>query len=88
MLRSENVTTEVNTVFQSLVDLLHEVDPPKLNATLTALADAVRGQGQTIGKATTAANNVLGALNPRMDTVRQGLAVTQACQRCLQRRGA
>jgi phospholipid/cholesterol/gamma-HCH transport system substrate-binding protein len=69
VLRSENVTTEVNTVFQSLVDLLHEVDPPKLNATLSALADAVRGQGQTIGKATTAANNVLGALNPRMDTV-------------------
>ena len=35
------------------------------------MADAVRGQGPTIGKATTAANNVLGALNPRMDTLAQ-----------------
>jgi phospholipid/cholesterol/gamma-HCH transport system substrate-binding protein len=68
VLRSENVTTEVNTVFQSLVDVLHQVDPPKLNATMSAFADAVRGQGRTIGRATTAANNVLGALNPRMDT--------------------
>jgi phospholipid/cholesterol/gamma-HCH transport system substrate-binding protein len=71
VLRSDNVTTEVNTIFQSLVDVLHRVDPPKLNATLTAFAEAVRGRGQTIGEATTAANNVLGALNPRMAAVAQ-----------------
>jgi phospholipid/cholesterol/gamma-HCH transport system substrate-binding protein len=71
VLRSENVTTEVNTVFQSLVDVLHQIDPPKLNATLTAFAEAVRGRGQSIGEATTAADNVLGAVNPRMEAVRQ-----------------
>ncbi|WP_428343090.1 MCE family protein [Mycobacterium sp.] len=73
VLRSKNVSTEVNTVFQSLVDVLHQVDPPKLNAVLTAFAEAVRGRGQRIGEATTAANNVLGAVNPRMGTVRQDL---------------
>ena len=66
VLVSRNVSTEVNTVFQSLVDVLHQVDPPKLNAVLTAFADSVRGRGQRIGEATTAANDVLAALNPRM----------------------
>jgi phospholipid/cholesterol/gamma-HCH transport system substrate-binding protein len=69
VLRSKNVSTEVNTVFQSLVDVLHQVDPPKLNAVLTAFADAVRGRGERIGEAVTAADNVLGAVNPRMGTV-------------------
>ncbi|WP_431235967.1 MCE family protein (plasmid) [Mycolicibacterium psychrotolerans] len=71
VLRSRNVTTEVNTVFESLVDVLHQIDPPKLNAVLTAVSDAVRGRGERIGAATSAANHVLGAVNPRMDTVQQ-----------------
>ncbi|MDT5320854.1 MAG: phospholipid/cholesterol/gamma-HCH transport system substrate-binding protein [Mycobacterium sp.] len=70
-LASRNVSTEVNTVFQNLVDVLHQVDPPKLNSVLTALADGVRGQGQRIGEATTAANDVLLALNPRSETLRR-----------------
>jgi phospholipid/cholesterol/gamma-HCH transport system substrate-binding protein len=70
-LASRNVSTEVNTVFQNLVDVLHQVDPPKLDSVLTALADGVRGQGQRIGEATTAANDVLLALNPRSEAVRR-----------------
>jgi phospholipid/cholesterol/gamma-HCH transport system substrate-binding protein len=70
-LASRNVSTEVNTVFQNLVDVLHQVDPPKLNSVLTALADGVRGQGQRIGEATTAANDVLLALNARSETMRR-----------------
>ena len=77
MLQSRNVSTEVNTVFQNLVDVLHQIDPPKLNAVLTALAEGVRGQGQRIGEATTDANEVLLALNPRSDTIRRGLALVQ-----------
>lgn len=69
VLKSRNVSTEVNTVFQNLVDVLHQVDPAKLNAVLTALGDAVRGRGERIGEATTAANNVLLTINPRMPTV-------------------
>lgn len=71
VLVSRNVSTEVNTVFQNLVHVLRQVDPPKLNAVLTALAKGVRGQGERIGEATTAANQVLLALNPRSETVRQ-----------------
>jgi phospholipid/cholesterol/gamma-HCH transport system substrate-binding protein len=70
VLHSRNVSTEVNTVFESLLSVLHQIDPPKLDAVLGALAEAVRGQGERIGEATTDANEVLLALNPRMGTVR------------------
>jgi phospholipid/cholesterol/gamma-HCH transport system substrate-binding protein len=73
VLQSRNISTEVNTVFQNLVRVLKQVDPAKLNATLTALAEGVRGQGEPIGQATTNANQVLLAVNPRMDTVQQDL---------------
>jgi phospholipid/cholesterol/gamma-HCH transport system substrate-binding protein len=71
VLYSTNVTTEVNTVFENLVDLLNVVDPAKLNAVLTAVADSVRGHGERIGEATTDLNQVLLALNARNDTIRQ-----------------
>lgn len=73
VLHSSNVTTEVNTVFENVVDLLKMVDPEKLNAVLTAVAEAVRGRGQRIGEATTDLNQVLLALNARSDTIRQDL---------------
>jgi phospholipid/cholesterol/gamma-HCH transport system substrate-binding protein len=69
VLRSRNVGTEVNTVFDNLVGLLQQIDVSKLNAVLTALADGVRGRGQRMGEAITDANQVLQAVNPRMDTV-------------------
>ncbi len=69
VLQSRNVTTEVNTVFQNLVAVLDQVDAAKLNSTLSALADGVRGQGERIGRATTDANEVLLALNPRNEAI-------------------
>ncbi len=71
MLHSTNVSTEVNTVFENVVDLLKMIDPVKVNAVLTAVADGVRGQGERIGKATTDLNEVLLALNARSDTIHQ-----------------
>ncbi|ABM11211.1 MCE family protein [Mycolicibacterium vanbaalenii] len=70
VLMSTNVSTEVNTVFENIVDLLDMVDPAKLNAVLSAIADAVRGQGPRMGEATTGLNEVLTALNARSDTIR------------------
>lgn len=69
VLRSTNVSTEVNTVFENLVGVIKQIDPAKLNATLSALAQGVRGQGERIGQATTDGNEVLLALNPRMETL-------------------
>ncbi|MGI9123987.1 MAG: MCE family protein [Mycobacterium sp.] len=69
VLRSRNVTVEVNTVFQNLQDVVTAVDPAGLNATLAAVADALRGKGDVIGQAITASNDVLLAVNPRMPVV-------------------
>jgi phospholipid/cholesterol/gamma-HCH transport system substrate-binding protein len=71
VLHSKNVSTEVNTVFENVVDLVKMIDPAKLNAVLTAVADAVRGKGERIGEATTDLNQVLTALNDRSDIIRQ-----------------
>jgi phospholipid/cholesterol/gamma-HCH transport system substrate-binding protein len=68
-LKSKNVTTEVNTVFENLVGVIKQIDPAKLNSVLSALADAVRGQGPAIGEATTDAHEVLVALNSRDKTI-------------------
>lgn len=70
VIQSQNVTTEVNTVFQNLVDVLRQIDPAKLNAVLSAFAEGVRGQGPVIGEATTDANQVLTALNARAGNFR------------------
>ncbi|BBY20399.1 MCE family protein [Mycobacterium stomatepiae] len=71
VLHSKNVGTEINTVFENVVDLLNMIDPLKLNSVLTAVADAVRGQGERIGKTATDLNQVLAALNERSETIRQ-----------------
>ncbi|MHA3019367.1 MCE family protein [Mycobacterium sp. BMJ-28] len=71
VLRSRNVTVEVNTVFENLQSVVHAVDPAKLNAVLSAVADSLRGKGERIGEAITSANNVLLTVNPRMPTVQR-----------------
>jgi phospholipid/cholesterol/gamma-HCH transport system substrate-binding protein len=69
VLQSRNVSTEVNTVFENLVGLLNQIDPAKLNASLGTLAEGLRGRGRAMGQAITDTNDVLTALNPRMDTI-------------------
>jgi phospholipid/cholesterol/gamma-HCH transport system substrate-binding protein len=71
VLHSRNVTVEVNTVFQNLEGVVQAIDPAKLNSVLTAVAESLRGKGDAIGEAITGGNNVLLAVNPRMDTVRK-----------------
>lgn len=71
VLHSRNVTVEVNTVFENLTQVVRAVDPAKLNAVLSAVAESLRGRGQVLGEAITSANDVLLAVNPRMSTVRR-----------------
>ena len=71
VIRSQNVSSEINTVFENLTGVLKQIDPAKLNAVLGAFAEGLRGQGQRIGEATTDANKVLLAINPRADVIRR-----------------
>ena len=68
---ANTVSTEVNTIFENLVGVLNQIDPAKLNGILSALAEGLRGQGPAIGQAITDANEVLQAINPRRETIRQ-----------------
>jgi phospholipid/cholesterol/gamma-HCH transport system substrate-binding protein len=70
VLKSSNVSIEANTVFQNLVGVLNQIDPAKLNAILSALAEGFRGKGEAIGKAITDFNQVLLAVNPRSNAIR------------------
>ncbi len=65
-----SVSTEVNTVFQTITSIAQSVDPVKLNLTLSGAADAVSGLGDEFGTALVNGNKVLDNLNPQMDQVR------------------
>ena len=71
VLRSRNVTVEVNTVFENLQAIVHAIDPAKLNGVLSAVAEGVRGKGDRIGEAITNGNRALLTVNPRMPTIRK-----------------
>jgi phospholipid/cholesterol/gamma-HCH transport system substrate-binding protein len=71
VLVARNVATEINTVFENLVGVLEQIDTAKLNAVLSAFADGFRGQGEALGDAISAGNEVLSQLNPRSETIRQ-----------------
>lgn len=67
---SRNVSVEVNTIFQNLVGVFQQIDAPKLNAILSALAEGFHGKGEALGRAITDLNQVLVAINPRAETIR------------------
>lgn len=72
-LKVRDVSTEVNTVFENLVSLLNQIDPAKINAVLSTLAEGLGGQGERIGEAISAADRVMKDVNARSDTIREDI---------------
>jgi phospholipid/cholesterol/gamma-HCH transport system substrate-binding protein len=66
-----HVTTEFNTLLETVVSVAQKVDPVKLNQTLTATAEAVDGLGDRFGQAIVDGNQILGNLNPQMPQIRR-----------------
>jgi phospholipid/cholesterol/gamma-HCH transport system substrate-binding protein len=64
------VTTEFNTLFETIVSVAEKVDPVKLNATLTAAAQALDGLGDRFGQSISHGNEILADLNPRQAQLR------------------
>ena len=75
---AQSVTTEFNTLFETVTAIAEKVDPIKLNAILTATAEALTGQGDRFGQSLEHANVVLDDLNPRMPQLRNDIAQTAA----------
>lgn len=64
------VTTEFNTLFQTLTAIAEKVDPVKLNLTLSAAGLALAGLGDKFGASLTNGNAILDDLNPRLPAAR------------------
>ena len=64
------VTTEFNTLFETLVSIAEKVDPVKLNETLSAAAQALSGLGDRFGQSIIHGNEILDDLNPQMPQLR------------------
>ncbi|MCA2287020.1 MCE family protein [Mycobacterium avium] len=74
---ARSVTTEINTLFQTITSIAEKVDPVKLNLTLSAAAQSLSGLGDKFGQSVVNANALLDDVNPRMPQARkdiQGLA--------------
>ena len=65
------VTTEFNTLFETVVEVAQQVDPIKLNQTLTAAADALDGLGDRFGQSVINGNEILADVNPQMPQLRR-----------------
>ena len=65
-----SVTTEFNTLFETVISIAEKVDPIKLNQTLTATAEALTGLGERFGESLVDGNAILDDLNPRMPQIR------------------
>jgi phospholipid/cholesterol/gamma-HCH transport system substrate-binding protein len=68
-----SVTTEFNTVFETLIQLAESVDPVKVNLTLSAAAQALSGLGDKFGQSIVNANAILDDVNPQMPTIRHDI---------------
>lgn len=66
-----SVTTEFNTLFETVVDVAQQVDPIKLNETLTATAQALDGLGDRFGASIENGNTILADINPQMPRIRE-----------------
>ena len=68
-----SVTTEFNTVFETVTNLAEKIDPVKLNLTLSATAEALTGLGTKLGQTLVQTNTALDNLNPRLPRLQYGL---------------
>jgi phospholipid/cholesterol/gamma-HCH transport system substrate-binding protein len=64
-----SVTTEFNTLFETVTSISEKVDPVKLNATLTAAAQALDGLGTQFGQSLLNADDILADLIPRIPQI-------------------
>lgn len=71
---AQSVTTEFNTLFETVTSIADKVDPIKLNQTLTATARALGGLGTRFGVSLEDANAILADLNPRWPRFRDDVA--------------
>jgi phospholipid/cholesterol/gamma-HCH transport system substrate-binding protein len=73
-IHAKGVTTEFNTLFETITAISEQIDPIKLNQTLTATAQALDGLGDKFGQSIVNGNAILADLNPRMPEIRRDIS--------------
>ncbi|MHC9294438.1 MCE family protein [Mycobacterium sp. LTG2003] len=68
------VTTEFNSLFETITKITEQVDPIKLNQTLSATAQALTGLGDKFGRSLVDGNTILDDLNSRMAPLRRDVS--------------
>jgi phospholipid/cholesterol/gamma-HCH transport system substrate-binding protein len=76
--QASSVQLEVNTLFQTLVEVLKKINPVDLNATLSAIAEGLRGHGDDFGTTLAGLNQYLTKINPKMSTLASDFRKTAA----------
>ncbi|OSC24469.1 MCE-family protein MCE1A [Mycobacterium vulneris] len=70
---ARSVTTEFNTLFETLTTITEKLDPVKVNLTLAAAAQALSGLGDKFGQSIVNANAILDDINPQMPQIRHDI---------------
>ncbi|HVQ99189.1 MAG TPA: MCE family protein [Mycobacterium sp.] len=70
---ARSVTTEINTLFQTITSIADKVDPVKVNLTLSAAAQALSGLGDKFGQSIINGSAALDEVNPRMPIIRHDI---------------
>ena len=70
---ARSVTTEINTLFQTVTSIAEKVDPVKLNLTLSAAAQSLTGLGDKFGQSIVNGNAILDDVNPQMPQIRHDI---------------
>lgn len=73
VLETRHVMVEINTVFEKLTSVLSKIDPPKLNETLGAIASAVNGRGEQIGRTLSDLDAYLTRIEPSLPALNRDL---------------
>lgn len=76
VISADSVTVEFNTLFQHLTEVLDQVQPEKLNATLGALSSALRGRGEDLGILLEQGDQYLKTMNPTLPQLEYDVRAT------------
>lgn len=69
------VAVELRSIFEQSLPVLRAVGPAKLNATLNAIATALDGRGEQLGRTLAQLEDYLSELNPTLPTLRRDFAL-------------
>jgi phospholipid/cholesterol/gamma-HCH transport system substrate-binding protein len=70
---ARSVTTEINTLFETITSIAEKVDPVRVNLTLSAAAQALSGLGDKFGQSIINGSAALDEVNPRMPIIRHDI---------------